>query len=144
MTAGPIESIGVEALARLEAIPDLNVFDGIVPTDPPRDLAMKALPYAVLYMGGGRSFNDRHGAKPTNLAGGFQITCAAGTTRGCNWAVDVVRAAFIGKQLLVGLEHGLVREPVGYEPGPARRDDKVPADIRWYLPLQFRLATTTS
>ena len=133
------EQVGQAFLARLGTITNLTVYHGKVGDDPPRDEAGLVKPYAVLYTAGGRAFSDRLGYKATNLASGGQVTCAAGTPRGCDWAVDHVRAALTGFELIAG--SGKLREP--FDPGPARRDDTVPGDLRWYVPLLFSLATTT-
>lgn len=143
----------LEAEASVEAallgVPNLLVLSGGVPDDQqmPRDDAGQANPYAVIYLGAGRAWSDRHGglrqanAAPLNLAVAFQVTAAAGTYEGALWAVGKVRTALTGLRLFGGLATP-IREIT--DPGVVRRDETVPSDVRWYLPMQYRFTTTTT
>jgi hypothetical protein len=139
-----LDAISQAVLAALETIPSLLVYDGTVPDSHPRDEDGRAARYAVLYMGGGRAWSDRHGAAaPTQLRASFFITCAAGTPRGALSVVDDVRGALTG--LLIDPDDpmtGRIQEPPG-DPGPIRLDREEPADLRWFVPLPFYVPTTT-
>lgn len=137
------------AIVAALAVPNLFVLTGGVPDDleMDRDQAGRVKPYAVLYLGGGQASADRYGglraAKdvPLDLAIPFQVTAAAGTYEGALWAVGKVRAALTGVQLFDGRTTTRLREDT--DPGPLRQDKAVPNDLRWYLPMQYRFATTT-
>lgn len=126
-------------LARLRTVEHLMVFDADVPTDPDRDADGLVKPYAVLYTDAGTTTGDRLGFKLTDLRAGGQVNCCAGTARGALWAVDRVREVLGGHELIPGANR--LRE-IG-EAGPVRKDNSVPGDLRWYLPLIFRFATPT-
>lgn len=135
--------------AALEAVPNLTVFAGGVPDDQdmPRDTAGRAKPYAVVYIGAGRTSSDRHGgmrpaaAAPLNLSIPLQVTAAAGTYEGALWAAGKVRAALTGVPLLDDAATTRLREDA--DAGRAQEDKSVPSDVRWYLPMQYRFTTTT-
>jgi len=137
-----IDTVAQTALTELAAITNLIVFDGHVPAlgSTQRDDEGRAKPYAVLYHNDGqvRSW-DRYAYTALDLAAGFQVTCAAGTPRGALWVVDKVRARLTGRRLL-GASEGFCKEVT--DPGPLRIDDDVPSDLRWFLPLLYRIATT--
>lgn len=124
-------------VARLRTITNLTVFDGKVGT------VVKdgniARPYAVLYMSPGL-FDARRGGRAARYAVAGQVTVAAGSVAGYRWAVGQVLDALSGHRL----------EPAGSlfdfdaDPGPERRDDDDPSDIRWYAPLPFTYFTTRS
>jgi len=140
-TVGAVEEI----LTVLQAVSGWTVFEG-EPVDPPReetedDALGPVLPYCCLYMGGGMTRATRHGGRPVDLSLGWQITYAAGTPRGALWAFDKGRAALVGLRLFDGLQHGQVKEAI--DAGEVRRDKEVPNDIRWYVPMRYRIATTT-
>jgi hypothetical protein len=137
-----VDTVAQAALAELDSISNLLVFDGRVPTldTADRDDEGRAKPYAVLYPNAGQvRTSDRHAYTALDLYAGFQVTCAAGTPRGALWVVDQVRARLTGKRLL-GASEGFCKEVS--DPGPLRIDDDVPSDLRWFLPLQYRIATT--
>jgi hypothetical protein len=132
-------------LAALSAVPGLAVFDSEVPADPPReredDPSSPVKPYCVLYMGGGTTRSTRLGYRAVDLSLGFQVTYAAGTPRGARWAFAKGRTALVGLRLFDGRQHGRVKEDL--EGGEVREDTDVPDDLRWYLPMRYRIATTT-
>jgi hypothetical protein len=135
---------GVETiLAVLEAINGWTVFEG-EPVDPPREddnPSSPVLPYCCLYMGAGVTRSSRHGYRAVDLSLPWQITYAAGTPRGALWAFDKGRAALVGLHLFDGAQHGVVKEDL--DPGEVRKDKDVPNDIRWFLPMRYRITTTT-
>lgn len=144
MTSTVAASVAV--LAALNTITGVTIYEGDPPSDPPRedpgDVSSPVLHYACLYMGGGQPRADRHAHRATNLDLGFTVTAVSGTPRGALWTVDKVRAALNGLRLIAGLEHGRLREIT--EPSQrVRKDTDVPDDLRWYLPMQYRFATTT-
>jgi len=138
-----VSEIATAALAELEAIPNLVVFDNDVPelTAVQRDGQGNAKPYAVLWTsGGGVRRSDRLAYAALDLSAGFTVTCAAGTPGGARWAVDKVRARLTGLRLL-GVNHGFLKEVLD-DPGPIRKDKDVPSEIRWFLALPYRIATS--
>jgi hypothetical protein len=137
-------------VAVLEAVPNLLVFVGGVPDDEdlPRDDDGHVKPYAAIYLGGGQASSDRYagarpidGDTPLDLSIPAQVTAAAGTYRGGLWAADMVRGALTGVRLFNNLQTTRLKEVT--DPGPIRKDQAVPDDLRWYLPMQYRFATTT-
>lgn len=137
-----VDATAEQILTMLQAIPNLLVYDAVVPATPPKDEAGKVKPYAVLYMGGGQvQPSDRLAWAASDLGISFQITCAAGTPRGCRWAVDKVRAKFTGHYVVAGPANGRAKEVT--DPGGMRREDSIPNDLRWFVPLLFRITTTT-
>lgn len=136
-------------VAALEAVPNLTVFAGGVPDDQvmPRDDGGRVKPYAVVYIGAGRTSSDRHGGMrpaanvPLDLSIPLQVTAAAGTYEGALWAVGKVRLALSGVQLLDAATTSRLREDA--DAGRAQEDKSVPSDVRWYLPMQYRFTTTT-
>lgn len=142
----------LEVKAALDAaltIPNLLHFAGGVPDDAtmPRDQGSQAVPYVASYLGSGQARSDRHGGLrpaadvPLDLAVPFQVTAAAGTYEGALWAVGEVRKALTGVLLIADGQTTRLREIT--DPGPIRRDQDVPDDVRWYLPMQYRFTTTT-
>lgn len=139
-TVSALEAI----LAALKAVPGWTVFEG-EPVDPPREIVDgkpgPVKPYCCLYMGGGITRSNRHGYRAVDLSLGWQVTYAAGTPRGALWAFDKGRAALVGLSLFDGAQHGVVKEDL--DVGEVRKDKDVPNDIRWFLPMRYRIATTT-
>jgi hypothetical protein len=137
------------ALDAALTIPNLAHFPGGPPDDAamPRDDAGRAKPYVASYLGAGQATSSRHGGLrrsidvPLDLAVPFQVTAAAGTYEGALWAAGKVRAALTGLLLIANAQTTRLRETT--DPGPFRRDEDVPDDVRWYLPMQYRFTTTT-
>ena len=137
-------SAAAAILGRLQAVPQLTVYDGEVPTTPLKDAPGKVRPYAVLYMGAGRvPRSDRlaYAAANRDLGITFQVTCAAGTRAGASWAVDKTRTALTGQRLSDGANETRLKETT--ESQALKRDPEIPSDIRWYAPLLYRFETTT-
>lgn len=132
------------ALTKLELITGLTVYEGEVPSDPPRTAGpgSPVARYAVLYMGPGQvPASDRYANHAsTDLDVTFWVTCVAGDPRSANWVASQVRSKLTGLRIL-GVNSGRLREVT--DPGPVRLDKEVPGDLRWFSPLQYRLATTT-
>lgn len=137
------------ALDTALTIPNLLHFPGGPPDDTEiaRDDAGRAKPYVASYLGAGQATSSRHGGVrraidvPLDLTLPFQVTAAAGTYKGALWAVGEVRAALTGLLLIANAQTTRLREYT--DPGPMRRDEDVPSDVRWYLPMQYRFTTTT-
>ncbi|MFC0623234.1 hypothetical protein [Kribbella deserti] len=141
----------VEAVTRVVAllteIDGLTVFEGTVPKDPPRDAEGRVKPYVCVYMGSGETRNTRYGYKPRDLSLPIWVTCSAGTPRGANWAVDKVRPVLNGVRLFATPEDprlGDSRLREVTENVALREDRDIPTDLRWFLPMQYRFATTIS
>lgn len=130
-------------------IPALAHYPGGPPNDAEmaRDDAGQAKPYVASYLGAGQATSSRHGGirraidVPLDLAVPFQVTAAAGTYEGALWAVGKVRAALTGLSLIDDARSTRLREIT--DPGVIRKDEDVPDDVRWYLPLQYRFITNT-
>lgn len=127
----------------------LLLFPGGVPDDAdmPRD-DVGVLPYAAIWQGGGQARSGRHGGLLAladevhlDLAIPLQVTAAAGSYDGALLAVTKVRAALTGARLFNDNRTTRLREIT--DPGVIRKDQDVPDDLRWYLPMQYRFTTTT-
>jgi hypothetical protein len=85
--------------ALLQGIADLGLYDGELPSDPPKDPDGRVHPYAVFFGGGGRAFGDRlNRSTPTDVAWTCRILFVGGDTTRARWAVDRIRAALTGKR----------------------------------------------
>lgn len=100
MTALPaITPVADATYALLQAIPDLNVFETELPSDPPKDSDGRVHPYAVFYPGGGNAFGDRLNADaPTDVSWTFRVLFVGGDKTRALWALDRIRAALTGKR----------------------------------------------
>lgn len=98
MTVLPaITPVADATYALLQAIPDLNVFDTELPSDPPLDPDRRVHPYAVFFPGGGNAFGDRlNKDMPTDVAWNFRILFVGGDKTRALWALDHIRAALTG------------------------------------------------
>lgn len=112
----------------------LTAYDGLVPETPDTN-------YAVLWMSPGRAGSTRVGWKATDLAGGFQITCVSrNSPRACAATVDLVRGKFTG--LLLGTGPNAPRCKENATPSAPPPDKSVPGDIRFWMPLPYRVDTS--
>lgn len=143
MTAPAVLTIADDVWAVLDAIADLNTYDGEIldgegrPTSPPNDPDGRCHSYAVYYPAPGRQTLGRLAAVPLNVAWAFQVTCAGGDRTRCLWAVDRVTAAFMGRRFIYAdVISGKVTQAA--DAGPVRRDETVKPS-RFYLPLLFAL-----
>lgn len=131
-----VEQLHEATWAALQSLagPALTVYDGIVPDTP-------ATNYAVLWMGGGRAASTRIGWKATDLAGGFQITCVSrNSPRACAATVDKIRGKFTG--LRFGTDPNAPRCKEDATPPVPPPDTSVPGDIRYGMPLLYRVETS--
>jgi hypothetical protein len=114
----------------------LTVYDGIVPETP-------ATNYAVLWMGSSRAASTRVGWKATDLTGGFQITCVSrNSPRACSATVDKVRAKITGLRLGDPLDPNAPRCKEDATPQQPPPDQSIPGDIRYWMPMPYRLETS--
>lgn len=113
----------------------LAVYDGIVPETP-------AANYAVLWMGGTRAVSTRVGWRATDLACDFQITCVGRNPRSCAATVDLVRAKFTGLRLGDQEDPNAPRCKENANPPTPPPDKSVPGDIRFWMPLPYRVDTS--
>jgi hypothetical protein len=131
-----VEQVHEAVWAALQSIagPALTVYDGVVPETP-------ATNYAVLWMGPGRAASTRVGWKATDLAGDFQITCVSrNSPRACSATVDKVRGKLTG--LLLGEGPNAPRCKENATPSTPPPDQSVPGDIRWWMPIPYRVDTS--
>ncbi|HEY3559660.1 MAG TPA: hypothetical protein VGL05_19460 [Kribbella sp.] len=100
MTALPaIRPVADTVLSMLRAIPNLNVFDGELPNDPPLDGDGRAHPYCVFFGGGGRAFGDRlNKSTPTDVVWTCRILIVGGDATRARWTLDEIRKALTGKR----------------------------------------------
>lgn len=135
-----VAEVGALIVARLQTITNLTVFDGKVGT------VVKdgniARPYAVLYMSPGM-FDARRGGRAARYGVSGQVTVAAGSVAGFRWAVGQVLNTLADHRLEPSAPAGSLFT-FDADPGPERRDDDDPSDIRWYVPLPFTYFTTRS
>lgn len=123
------------ALRTLEG-PALTVYDAIVPATP-------ATNYAVLWMGAGRAASTRVGWKATDLAGGFQVTCVSlNSPRAASATADLVRGKLTGLLLGDTADPNAPRCKEDATPPAPPPDNSVPGDIRYGMPLLYRVETS--
>jgi hypothetical protein len=136
-----LEALAQLIIERLETIPHLTVFDGKVGAVVKDGNAVR--PYAVLYLApGSLARRGISGRSETHRVTG-QITAAAGTPTGYRYAVSRVLDALTDHRLEPA-NLGASMFTFDGDPGPARRDEDDPSDIRWYVPLPFTVTTTRS
>jgi hypothetical protein len=136
-----IAAVGDLIIGRLSSIPNLAVFDGKV------GVVVKdgdvTRPYAVLYMSPGNLERERLCGRSATRRITGQITVAAGTVDGFRWACGEVVEALTDVRLEPD-NRAASMFTFDFDPGPERRDDDDPSDIRWYSPLHFTYTTTRS
>jgi hypothetical protein len=133
-------------VARAGTLANLQIFRGEI--DAPITLLAntdRIGRYLVIYPFGGTDGPDRNLADAGgDLTYGFQATVAAGFEADCEYLVDQVRGLFNRwVPAVTGVVFGAFRPPVGYQPGPVRRDDDV-SPPRFWLPLQYVTTATTT
>jgi hypothetical protein len=98
-TLPEVRPIADAVLALLRAVPNLNVFDAELPTDPPLDPDGRVHPYAVFFPGGGNAFGDRINQDlATDMSWSCRVLFVGGDRTRALWALDKVRAALTGKR----------------------------------------------
>lgn len=108
-------------LALLEAVPNLNVHDGVVEVDETAKVVIVALPYVVFSSGMGEDADERLGGRPGLRVVPFSVFYAGGSPEQARWAGARARAALSRKRVTVdGRESGLI---VLRESSDMRRDD---------------------
>ncbi len=96
-------------LAALEAVPNLNVYDGFVEVDETEKIVRVTLPYVVLRSGLGRDIDERQGGKPGGTAVPFQVEYVGETPEQTREAGRRARAVLSRKRVSVsGRQSGLM------------------------------------
>lgn len=116
----------------------------VIQTDGADDPSGRVGPYAVIYPSpgtpspAGQDYADSY----TSLDWLVQITVAAGWGEDLDEAVDLVDGRLLGwAPEIDGIACDGLRPPLGFDPGPARRDESVEPPRHW-LPLQYVLTAT--
>lgn len=135
-------------LARARTLSALtqSTYEGELPQDPPKlpaDEEGRVAAYAVIYPFGPTPGPEVDlGDVGVDLVYTFQATLVAGYRTDLEWLVDRFNALFFRWTPAVdGLACGPFKPPVGYQPGPIRRNDQV-RPPRFRLPLQYRTTVT--
>lgn len=145
--ASPRQQLVSDAVqARLGGLgASVDVFRGEVDTSPtvvPENGRVQS--YIVLYPFGRAAGPDGDlGDQATDLTYTCQIQCVAGFETDCEYLVDQVDGLMNRwTPAVAGLVFGRFKPPVGYDPGPVRRDDTV-KPVRFWVPLQYRITVTS-
>jgi hypothetical protein len=139
-----IKAITDAVLARLGNLTPVTVMSGEVSTSPPIVAQTDRIaPYVVLYAFGPTDVPEGDlGDAPADLVYTFQVDCVAAYQADAQWLVDQVVAQLDRwAPSVTGMVVGRFKPPVGYDPGPFRRDDAVNPS-RFSLPLQYRTTAT--
>lgn len=101
-------------------------------------------PYLVAYPFGKAAGPDGNlGDSTDDLTYTVQVQCVAGFAADCEYVVDQVDGRLNRwTPSVTGYACGTFRPPVGYDPGPVRRDETV-TPVRFWVPLQYRTTVTT-
>lgn len=130
-----VDVAAAAVIALLEAVPNLDVFDG----EPVARMDSDGLahPYAALWASPGRDDpNEERESGPADaLVWSFQITAAGGDVTRCRRAVARTLGALLHKRLIDG--GGFIR--LDFDPGP-EREDRDQAPSRWFVPLLFTVS----
>lgn len=122
--------------AKLDAITDINAYDGEVPKTPPLDPDQRVHAYAVLYISLGNVFATALSGTQGALLGAGQVSCVGGDPTRALWCVGKVRAGLATTVTLDGKSYPIrLREE---DPGPLRRDDNVSPPRHWG-PVEFQV-----
>lgn len=130
-------------LARLRAaLPAVTVYDGDVPSTPPRDDAGRVYGYAAVWATGPRRHPDRPFQRGADdgLTWTTYINAAAGTQAWALATATAVRIALDG--YMPDDSAGPLREPDGTPGAVTVRLDRDTNPPRYYVPLEFTTATT--
>lgn len=138
-----VAELGDLIVAQLGTITNLTVFDGVVDEDGVVKDQGVTRPYAVLYMSPGSYSSQRMAGRAEQFSVTGQITVAAGTVAGFRWAAGRVMDTLTDHRL-EPLNRGSTPFRFDEDPGPERRDEDDPSDVRWHAPLHFTFTTTRS
>lgn len=120
----------------LDAVTNINAYDGEVPSTPPADPDGRVHAYAVLYASAGDLFSTTlAGTQGTLLASGY-INCVGGDPTRALWCVDKVRTALATTVTLGGRAFPIRFRDEGT--GIVRRDDDVTPPRHW-VQLEFQI-----
>lgn len=130
-----------------------SVYRGEVPEKPPviqtagaPDPSGRIAPYVVLFTGAGnpRIEASLNGSE-RELDWSFATNCVAGYDEDCGRLVDRVHdLLYHWEPVIEGHAFGWVEPPPGFDPGPVRQQIFTGLPPRFFLPMQWRLAVTTS
>lgn len=96
-------------LARLQAVDELNVFDGYVPTDDTGKVVTFPLPFVVFYSALGIESKLRLSGRRGQRTVGFMVTFVGRDRNQAKWAGEKARGALVGHRLdIPGRKVGLI------------------------------------
>ncbi|MFD5795598.1 hypothetical protein ACFWIO_19070 [Streptomyces diastatochromogenes] len=121
----------------LEAVPGLVVYLGGAPTDAGWSPPDK---YAVIYPEPGEAVRESLADDRTDFMGVIQITCVGATWERALWVADRVRRALSGPLTVEGRSAWRPEDLGG--PPVQRDDDTTPPS--WFVPVQYRIKSTTA
>lgn len=124
------------ALAALDAIPHVTVYDGDVPDKPPADTAGRVLPYLVVWATPATHLMDAENlaaTATTGLTADLSVTCVGGTPARVLQVAHLARTALLGVSLT-----GCGPASELTTPRPVQLDRGV-TPARFYTVLIFRL-----
>lgn len=146
MTAVPVEQLADPVWALLDAVTNVNTFDGdfidadgapVNMTKPPYvDPDGRVHAYAVYYPGPGWAHALLGCGGTDSLDWSFQVTCAGGDRTRALWCVSKVRTALSGHTITIAGQALQIQEVPNS--APIRRDDGV-SPARSYTPLIFAI-----
>lgn len=114
-------SVDPELIALLEAVPNLNVYDGHVTADETAKEISVPLPFVVYYSSLGYDVDERLGGRAGGRVTQFQVTYVGSTREQAQWAGEKARAALSRKRVTVsGTESSLI---MLRDSATVRRDD---------------------
>jgi hypothetical protein len=130
----------------------VTIYKGEVPEAPPLiqlpggpDPSGRVAPYIVLYPSPGRPYDEEAdlGDSNVDLDWQFQATVAAGYIDDLNETVaSADDLLFRWSPVVAGAVVGRLRPPLGFDPGPTRRDKDFTPN-RFFVPLLYQLTATT-
>lgn len=88
-----------DILAILDAVPNLNVYDGYVDADETEKVISVPLPYVVYYSSPGYDDDERFTGNVYRRVHEFQLTGVGSTREQAQWALDKARAVLNRKKL---------------------------------------------
>lgn len=137
MSTAPEVLPHVDAIEAALSEVGLTVYTGGAPTSggwtPPTQ-------YAVLYPEPGQAMCESLADVRSDFEMGFQVTCIGASVERVLWVADRVRAALRLPLAVAGRSCWRAEEEGG--PPVARDDDVTPP--QWFLPVQYRLKSTSN
>lgn len=124
----------VDAVVAALANAGLTVGDGVAPATVPTNGI-----YVVVHFDPGQALPESLADARTDFALSFQVTCVGPTPEKCRWATQRTRMALHAPLAVAGRTAWRPEELGG---PPIQRDDDVSPPL-YYLPVQYRLQTTS-